>query len=366
MRVPEKILVIRFSSVGDIILTSPLLRALRAKFPGARIDVLVKSEYAELVKFNPHITNVIQLAGGGGGELSQLKRGIREAHYDVILDLHNSLRSRWLRLFSGARRVRVVNKRVLRRFALVKWKKNFYRSVVPVAGRYLETASSLGVEDDGGGLEIHVPEEIRLLTHSKLSRFAPGAQTAVVGIVPGARHFTKRWPQERFVELGKRITQSPSAKLLLFGSKEEEVVCSDIAQLINSAGASGAAANLAGKLSLLETAAAFDLCNVVVTNDSGLMHLAAARKRKVVALFGSTVKEFGFFPYGTDNIVLENAALACRPCTHIGREACPLGHFNCMNQIAAEEVFRAFTTLSNPSSWEESPQSSSVRDTANR
>src|SRR5437899_8449609 len=110
MRVPEKILVIRFSSVGDIILTSPLLRVLRAKFPGARIDVLVKSEYAELVKFNPHITNVIQLAGGGGGDLSQLKRGIREAHYDVILDLHNSLRSRWLRFFSGARRVRVVDK----------------------------------------------------------------------------------------------------------------------------------------------------------------------------------------------------------------------------------------------------------------
>jgi heptosyltransferase-2 len=366
MRVPEKILVIRLSSVGDIILTSPLLRCLRARFPGARIDVLVKSEYIELVKFNPHVTNVIQLAAGTRGELSQLKNDIRDTGYDCILDLHNSLRSRWLRSFAGARRVRVVNKRVLRRLALVKWKKNLYRSVVPVADRYIETASSLGVENDGGGLEIHVPEEIRLLTDSKLSRFSLGPDAAVIGLVPGARHFTKRWPQERFVEIGVRLAKIPSAKLLLFGSKEEELACSDIAQLINSASGSGAAVNLAGKLSLLETAVAFDACRVVVTNDTGLMHLAAARKRKIVAIFGSTVKEFGFFPYGTENIVLENPGLACRPCTHIGRPACPLGHFNCMNQITAEDVLLAVSTISKLKLWEESSHSGSVRDIASR
>jgi len=366
MRAPEKILVIRLSSVGDIILTSPLLRVLRAKFPGARIDYLVKSEYAELVKFNPHVSNVIQLASGTQGELAKLKTDIHNAEYDCILDLHNSLRSRWLRTFSGARIVRVVNKRAVRRLALVKWKKNFFRTIVPVADRYLETAASLGVENDGEGLEIHVPEEIRLLTESKLSRISSGPAAAVVGLVPGARHFTKRWPQERFVEIGVQIAKMRSAKLLLFGSKEEELVCSDIAQLINSASGSGAAINLAGKLSLLETAVAFDTCSVVVTNDTGLMHLAAARKRKVVAIFGSTVKEFGFFPYGTENIVLENTGLACRPCTHIGRATCPLGHFNCMNQISAEEVLQAVSTISKLKLWEESSHSSSVRDTASR
>nr|MBP6673381.1 glycosyltransferase family 9 protein [Bacteroidota bacterium] len=100
-----------------------------------------------------------------------------------------------------------------------------------------------------------------------------------------------------------------------------------------------AVSNFAGEFTLLETAAAMEFCDVVVTNDSGLMHLAAAKQRKVVAVFGSTVQEFGFAPYGTEAVVIENKTLDCRPCTHIGRKECPKGHFRCMTEITPESVY---------------------------
>ena len=103
--------------------------------------------------------------------------------------------------------------------------------------------------------------------------------------------------------------------------------------------------NLAGKLNLCETAAMMDKCSVVVTNDSGLMHIAAARKRNVVAIFGPTVKEFGFFPIGTRSVVVENTELDCRPCTHIGLPSCPKGHFKCMNEISTEQVVTSANAL---------------------
>ena len=345
MRVPEKILVIRFSSIGDILLATPLLRVLREKFPDAQIDFLIKSEFAELVKYNPHLSSVIQFSSDAGNELSRINKQIRAARYDVLLDLHNSLRTRWLRSFSRARKVRVVDKRVVRRFLLVKRKKNYYGNAVHVVDRYVETAAPLGVHNDGMGLEVHVPEDLRAVTRAKLARHNLDASATVIGIVPGARHFTKRWPQERFVEFGVKAARTSPAKFLLFGGKAEADYCADVSQLINAACGSNAAVSLAGQLSLLETAVAFDACGLVVTNDTGLMHLAAARKRKIVAIFGSTVKEFGFTPYGTENIVVENSVLSCRPCSHIGLAACPEGHFRCMVEISSDEVEREAHSL---------------------
>lgn len=345
MRIPDNILIIRFSSLGDILLATPLLRSLNRTFPRAKIDVLVKAEYADLLRFHPAVSTVMTLETSGKEELRDLRSNVRAARYDVILDLHNSLRSRYIRFFSGARRVYSVNKREIRRFALVNLKRNLYRDDVPVAERYLETAAQLGITGDDGGLELYVPEEIFSRVSTMMSRYKLDRHPAVIGIAPSARHFTKRWPPERFRELGVRLAKERHAKLFLFGSAEETDYCGDIAQMINADAGASAAESLAGKLSLLETAAVLDYCSVVVTNDSGLMHMAAARGRSVVAIFGSTVREFGFFPYRTPSVVLERTGLPCRPCSHIGRESCPEGHFRCMKEISVEEVLHAAVTL---------------------
>jgi heptosyltransferase-2 len=135
------------------------------------------------------------------------------------------------------------------------------------------------------------------------------------------------------------------AGILIFGSHGEEDRCSQIEGLITAASPGTVTVNLAGKLPFPETAAMMDRCAVVVTNDSGLMHIAASRKRNIVAIFGSTTEELGFFPYGTHHIVVEDSGLPCRPCTHIGRAACPKGHFKCMNDIPTSRVIEAAREL---------------------
>lgn len=149
----HKILIIRFSSIGDIVLASPLIRGLRAAYPEALIDFLVKSRYAELVRSNPQLSSVIELKTNELRELRVLRKKIRREQYDVVVDIHNSLRSRCVRLFSGARSTVVVNKRVFARMLLVKWKWNVYGRPVSVADRYLETVSPIGVTNDRKGLE---------------------------------------------------------------------------------------------------------------------------------------------------------------------------------------------------------------------
>jgi heptosyltransferase-2 len=340
----EKILIIRFSSMGDVILSSPLIRVLRAAYPEAKIDFLVKSEFAELVRYNPHLSSVIELKTSDRAELKDLKQHIRSQRYDAIFDLHNSLRSRYLRIFSHAQYVRTINKRAIARFILVKFKKNVYSNRnISVAERYLETAQRFGIHDDGQGLEIFLSNDIIPSVSSMLSKYRKHKK--ILAFVPSAKYFSKRWLAGGFVKLGAALANEFQAKILIFGGKEEIEYCGDIAQMINAESESTAAESFAGKFSLLETAAAFDSCDVVVTNDTGLMHLAAARKRKIAAIFGSTVSEFGFFPYATENIVIEKKGLYCRPCSHIGLNHCPEEHFRCMKEVEAEEVVRAARTL---------------------
>jgi len=178
-----------------------------------------------------------------------------------------------------------------------------------------------------------------------MSKYRLAKHSTVVGVVPTARHFTKRWPADYFVKFGIRMAKEHRAKLFLFGSAEEIDYCGDIAQMINAEAGSSAAESLAGRISILETAAVLDHCSIVVTNDSGIMHVAAARQKKIVALFGSTVREFGFFPYRTEHVVLERNGLPCRPCSHIGLDRCPEGHFRCMKEISVEEVVSAVSSL---------------------
>jgi heptosyltransferase-2 len=341
MNASTKTLVIRFSSIGDIILATPLLRALRRRFPKGQIDFVTRKEYAELVKNNHNLNFTYEFDVQTGFEgLRQLKRRIREESYDLIVDIHDSLRSKYLRSMRGVERA-VVNKRLVQRTALVKLKKNLYKNGLPVPERYIEAVQRYGVENDEKGLELHIPDEVLFGVSGKIAALRLHRFEKTIGLCPGARHFTKRWPRERYAELAAKVLHTVDAKLLLFGGLEDRGSCSFIHQQVQSEGKKERVTDFSGELSLLETAAAMQYCDVVVTNDSGLMHMASAMQRKIVALFGSTVREFGFYPYRAQATVLEEEGLSCRPCSHIGRPACPEEHFRCMMDISVERVHNA-------------------------
>jgi lipopolysaccharide heptosyltransferase II len=348
MNTLSKILVIRFSSMGDIVLASPLLRALRITFPSSQIDFVVRKEYAELVRDSPYLHRVYEYdAQTGFSGLQTLKQQIRDARYDLVVDIHKSLRSRYLRLFLGAGKVVSFHKHIIARTVLVRWKKNFYQNVTSIADRYIDSVRRYGIQNDGKGLELNMPDAVRTQALVTVQNLAGRKNNELfIGFCPSARHATKRWPQERFVELGGRLTNDFHANILIFGGPEDKHACFSIAQGINSCQSKNRAIDLSGELSILESAAAMELCSVIVTNDSGLMHVACAMKKKVVAIFGSTVREFGFFPVGTESRIVERPDVACRPCSHIGRSSCPKGHFRCMKEIQVDDVVRAMHTLS--------------------
>ena len=346
MSVPFKTLVIRFSSIGDIVLSMPLLRVLRAKFPDGQIDYLTKKEYAELVRTN-HSLNVTHEydATTGFEGLRALKERLKAERYTHVIDIHNSIRSRYVRRGLGTNRVCTLDKRIVERTMLVKLKKNIYKDIVSVADRYIEAASPLGLVNDGRGLELHIPDEILFGVSARVARLRLNRFEKVLGICPGAKHATKRWLPDRFAQLAVRFCREHDGAVMLFGGADDASLCAGIAATIQAESGSERVFDLSATLSLLENAAAMQFCDVVVTNDTGLMHIAVAMGRKTVAIFGSTVREFGFFPLSAQSIVLERAGLACRPCSHIGRSECPEKHFRCMKEISVDDTSNALRSM---------------------
>lgn len=344
---PQKILIIRFSSIGDIVMATPLLRVLHERFPTSHIDFVVRKEYTELVQNNKNLNHIYEFnAKTGFSELHKLKNQLRVEHYDLVIDIHNSLRSRYLRWILGANDVVVIHKRIFARTMLIRLKKNFYNSVVSVIDRYIEPVQKYGVANDGKGLELYISDEIRAQTSKKMEKFGIHQFSTMVGFCPSAKHYTKCWPKERFAELGIALAKIYNTKILLFGDSVDKHRCVAISNAINDRNGKGSAVDLSGDLSLLESAVAMEKCNLIVTNDSGLMHIATAMKKKVVAIFGPTVREFGFFPVGKEQIVLELEGLYCRPCSHVGGKICPEGHFRCMKEIQVNEVINSILALS--------------------
>jgi lipopolysaccharide heptosyltransferase II len=339
----SKTLIIRFSSVGDIVLSTPLVRLLRKRFPHCQIDYLTRSDYAELLRTNPHISALLEFpAGGSLHDLHRHRRAIRSSDYDVIIDIHGSLRSRFLTF--GMRDVRRINKRKFARWVLVHLKRDFYSRLGGSPGitqRYLETAHSLGISDDGKGTEVFVPEEAALRAARLLQTPAADTPPLLIGFCPSARHETKQWLKERFAQTAAVLGKDLNAGILLFGSASESARCAEIRTQILELAPETLVLDLSGRLTLMETAAAMDRCSLIISNDSGLMHLAAARKRRLVAVFGSTTRQLGFFPPDNLSTVVENPVPPCRPCSHIGRSSCPEGHFDCMKGISVSEVLDA-------------------------
>jgi ADP-heptose:LPS heptosyltransferase len=322
-----KLLIIRFSSIGDIVLTTPVIRAARKSFPDAEIFFLTKPAYAELVRFNPHLTQVLTLAS----DAAETKRQLKAIGFTAVLDLQNNAHSAWLRR-GLARHVAVYRKNNFKKFLLVRFKLNLLRNASSVPEKYLAAAAKLGIADDALGCEVFTGSDAVSVIDKIIQ---PVSNVKRLAVCAGAKHFTKRYPPEKFASVLDKVLARKNVEVYLLGGQEDADSANQISELIQNP---TAVKNFVGMLSLLETAEILRRMDVVLTNDTGLMHMASAFGKKIVALFGSSVTEFGFAPFRTPYIILQVNGLACRPCSHIGRASCPEGHFKCMLEISETEV----------------------------
>lgn len=320
-----KILIIRFSSIGDIVLTTPVIRCLQQQL-GAEVHFLTKASFAGVLKANPYLHKIWTIQE----KVTEVLPELKAQQFSAIVDLHNNLRSRRLRFGLLGVRTYTFNKLNWQKWLLTRWKINWMPDL-HIVDRYLLAAAPLGIINDNNGLDHFIPAE-DVVTPALL-----GIATPFIALVIGAAHATKRLPLEKLRELCVTL---PVPVVLLGGPDDKDVgerIAHELDHVHNSCGA----------LRLHQSADVLRQAEVVITHDTGLMHMAAALRKPILSLWGNTVPAFGMYPYlpgqQTLNTSFEVPDLGCRPCSKIGYPHCPKGHFKCMLQqdipaIAQEAV----------------------------
>jgi ADP-heptose:LPS heptosyltransferase len=311
-----KFLIIRFSSIGDIVLTTPIIRCLKQQVEGAEIHYATKKQFATIVNANPYVDKVHVL----DEKLNDLIKELRKEDFDYIIDLHHNLRSSIvkakLKTLSFA-----FNKINFQKWLMVTFKINKLPKQ-HIVDRYLETCKIFGVVNDNKGLDffIETKNEVNLETLSSVFK------NGYAAIVIGAKHNTKQLPVEKMVLLCKEI----NFPVVLLGGNEDR----ENAEVIIEKSGKSEILSACGNYNLQQSASLIKQANVVITHDTGLMHIAAAFNQKIISIWGNTIPEFGMYPYmpGQEHFMFEVKNLKCRPCSKIGYQKCPKGHFNCMNK----------------------------------
>jgi ADP-heptose:LPS heptosyltransferase len=330
---PPKVLIVRFSSIGDIVLTSPVVRCVHEQL-GGEVHFLTKKAYVSLLAGNPRIDKIYSIQK----DLREVVSELQEERYDFIVDLHTNLRTFHLKALLR-RPSRSFPKLNFQKWLLTtfKWDR---MPAVHVVDRYLKAAESLGVHYDGKGLE-HFVQPADQVDPVALSRSVNGgellANNDFLVFAIGAAHATKRLTPLQIKEF---CTHAPWPVFLVGGPADQEV----------GAQAAGPGVwNMCGQLSVQQSADLIRQARVVLTHDTGMMHLAAAFQRPIVSVWGNTVPAFGmtpFYPEGEDlGVLLEQKELNCRPCSKIGYSSCPKGHFRCMRDHTVESILEAVGRL---------------------
>lgn len=332
-----KFLIIRLSSIGDIVLTTPVIRCLKMQVATAEIHFLTKHSFHSIVESNPYIDKIHYLQY----DLDEVIRKLQQEDFDYVIDLHHNLRTWKIKRALGKKSFSF-HKLNLRKWLLTAFKVNTLPGT-HIVQRYLSTVAAFGVKDDGGGLDYFIPEKDRISeTDIPASHHA-----GYIGVVIGAAHATKQLPVAKLQQLCAGIEHP----LILLGGKEDAENGDHIASVDP-----GKIYNACGKFSLNESADLVSRSRLIITHDTGLMHIAAAFKKPILSVWGNTVPDFGMYPYfGRDQKVttlhdlFEVRPLYCRPCSKIGYRKCPLGHFKCMNnQDIAGMIGRTHQRLGKP------------------
>lgn len=310
-----KFLIIRFSSIGDIVLTTPVVRCLKKQVPDVEVHFLTKNSFTSIVESNPYIDKIITL----GNDWDTMIGALKAEQYDYIIDLHHNLRT--LRIKKTLR----VKSFSFDKLNIQKWLLTALKiNVLPklhIVDRNLATLTSFGVLNDGKGLDYFIPEKDKV----KDKDIPASHHFGYIGIVIGAALETKKLPVHRLKELCSKINYP----IILLGGPEDKangdiIAATDDIKIYNSC----------GKFNLNESADLVRRSKLIITHDTGLMHIAAALKKPIVSIWGNTVTDFGMTAYyGNDTITdtrFEVTGLSCRPCSKIGYKQCPKKHFNCM------------------------------------
>ena len=309
-----KVLVVRFSSIGDIVLTTPVVRGLKKQL-GANVHFLTKSNFHSVISANPYIDQIHLLNNENWDDL--IKR-LKVEKFDYIIDLHHNLRTLKLKLALGVKSFSF-NKLNLQKWLLVNLKINWLPEV-HIVDRYLACVKPLGVIKDDQGLDYFIDTQDEV----SLTSLPLAFQNGYTGLVIGAQHYTKRLPESKLIEVIEGISQP----IVLLGGPTD----TDLAERISKINPD-LIFNACGKYNLNQSASLVKQAQKIITNDTGLMHIAAAFNKEIHCIWGNTIPAFGMGPYAIDTAYnYEVNALSCRPCSKIGFQKCPKGHFNCMNQ----------------------------------
>jgi len=317
-----KFLIIRFSSIGDIVLTTPVIRCLKQQVPDAEVHFLTKSSFLPVVQHNPYIDKIHLLAHSWELMIEELK----SENYDYIIDLHHNTKTL---------RVKSALKKKSFSFYKLNIEKYIYTSLklnilpkVHIVDRYLKTVESFGVKNDGAGLDYFISKEEETKREDIPASHSAGFVACVIGAALG----TKQWPVHKWKEFCLQLNHP----VILLGGPEDVTAGNEIAAIDDVK-----VYNACGKFKLNESADLVRKAKLVVTNDTGLMHIAAAYKKPIISLWGNTVPSFGMTPYYGVSMVphtmVQVNKLWCRPCSKIGYKKCPLGHFKCMEKIEVEQ-----------------------------
>jgi heptosyltransferase-2 len=334
----EKILVVQTSFLGDTVLTLPLLAEVKRRFPGSKLSLLCTPAGRELLSGYPIVDEIIvdekKGADRGWKGLWRKAKFLRGQRFTLALCPHKSFRSGLLLFLARIpHRVGFAQSKSAC-FFHVRVKRNAERHDVE---RTLSILEGLGIRTDDCERAPDLPIAPSLTEKVTEQLLAVGVETRkmLVGIHPGSVWATKRWSAEGFSRLIGLLKQKYRCEILLFGGPEDAQVVAQVQSLCG-----GCAVSLVNRISLRELPAALSLCKLLITNDSGPMHVAVARRVPVVAIFCATTPELGFYPYSARAIVVEKN-LPCRPCSSHGSRRCPLGTEDCMRLIRAEDVLLA-------------------------
>jgi ADP-heptose:LPS heptosyltransferase len=315
-----KILIIRFSSIGDIVLTTPVIRCCKQQLKDAEIHYVTKSSFRSVLEHNPYVDKLFTF----DKDLNEVIPQLKKENYDLVVDLHKNLRSVRLKLALGKKSTS------FRKLNVKKWLAVNLKSMtalpdVHIVQRYLETVSSIGVKDDGKGLDYFIGENDKIDIYS----IDPSLTNGFAVLVVGGSYYTKKIPLAKLIE----ICNKSKLPVVLMGGKEDSAIAEEVVSKCKNA------FNTCGKFSLNQSASVIGQSSIVITSDTGLMHIASAYGKKIFSLWGNTVPQFGMYPYqpGKGSKVLE-VELKCRPCSKLGYHKCPKGHFKCMMEINVSEI----------------------------
>jgi len=321
----HKILVIRLSSIGDIVLTTPVVRCLKNRFPDAEIHYLTKSANIPILKANPYITRTWDFHDN----FDELIPLLKQENFDYIADLHKNLRSFYVRFRLGSRSgsFRKLN---MQKWLIVNTKINLLPDI-HIVDRYFDAVKKLGVQNDGKGLDYFIPTAEVIDPQSLPGKFRDG----FIAFVVGGKHRTKILPDEKVALICNRLIRP----VILLGGKEDAERANMILELVTKPDV----LNACGLYSVNQSASLVQQALGVVTNDTGLMHVAAAFRKPVVSVWGNTIPGFGMYPYlpkefAKNSVIAEVNGLSCRPCSKLGFPECPKKHFKCMNNHDIEGI----------------------------